>query len=114
MIKYTILLVRNPALKFDDFVRHHKEVHAKLFMSVPVVRETVRRYVQQHSVPIDVPGLPLVRFDGITELWFDDIEALSRCFSDTEYLVRVRSDEVSFLDFDACEFVISRENIVAG
>ncbi len=42
MIKYTILLVRNPSLKFDDFVRYHKEVHAKLFMSIPAVRNTVR------------------------------------------------------------------------
>ncbi len=50
----------------------------------------------------------------MTELWFDNIEALARCFSDAEYLARVRPDEESFLDFDACEFVISNEYAVKG
>ena len=112
MIKFTILLVRKPELTHAEFVRHHKEVHAALFTSIPVVRRTVRRYVQQHAVPADLPGLPPPRFDGITELWFDDADALARCFSDPEYLERIRPDEASFLDLHACEFVVSEETVV--
>lgn len=112
MIKFTILLVRLPALSHAQFVSHHRDVHAQLFMSIPVVRKTVRRYIQQHALPVALPGMPPVAFDGVTELWFDDIDALSTCFSDPDYLARVRPDEASFLDLHACQFIISSENLV--
>jgi uncharacterized protein (TIGR02118 family) len=112
MIKVTILLVRNPALSPKAFVQHHKEKHAALFMSVPVVQETVRRYVQQHSLRLELPGLPPEKYDGITELWFDDVESFGRCFSDPEYMRVVRPDETSFLDLERCDFVISAEHTV--
>lgn len=112
MIKFTILLKRKASLSHEQFVNHHKRVHADLFMSVPAVRETVRRYVQQHAMPITLPGLPPVKYDGVTELWFDDVEALGRCFSDAEYLERIRPDEESFLDLQGCDFIVSTENVV--
>ena len=114
MIKFTILLRRKSSMTHDEFVEHHKTVHAKLFMSMPVVKDTVRRYVQQHAVPADLPGMPPARYDGITELWFDDPEALARCFSDPEYMAHVRPDEESFLDLHGCDFVVSIETIVSG
>ena len=101
MIKFTILLVRKPGQTHEQFVEHHKIVHASLFMSIPVVKQTVRRYVQQHGMDVQLPGMPKTRFDGITELWFDDVEALGRCFSDPEYLAKVRPDEEAFLDLHA-------------
>ena len=114
MIKFTILLTRKPGLTHSQFVDHHKTVHAPLFMSVGVVKETVRGYVQQHALPVELPGMPPVKYDGITELWFDDVEALARCFSDPEYLARIRPDEESFLDLQACDFVVSTETVVLG
>ncbi len=81
-------------------------------MSVPIVKTTVRRYVQQHAVEFQMPGLPPANYDGVTELWFDDIEALGRCFSDPEYLDQVRPDEAFFLDLHACDFVVSEETSV--
>ena len=112
MIKFTILLVRNPALTQAQFVDHHKSVHADLFMSVPVVQDTVRRYTQQHRIDAELPGMPPTKFDGITELWFDDVASLARCFSDPIYLERIRPDEMSFLDPHACDFIVSTENVV--
>lgn len=112
MIKFTILLVRKPELTHGEFVEHHKTVHADLFMSIPAVQQTVRRYVQQHVIKAELPGMPPTKYDGITELWFDDVEALARCFSDPEYLTRIRPDEASFLDLHACDFVVSTENAV--
>ena len=34
MIKFTILLARNTSLTHQEFVHHHRNVHAALFMSV--------------------------------------------------------------------------------
>ncbi len=114
MVKFTILLKRNPSLGHDEFVDYHRTQHAPLFMSVAVVKATVRRYVQQHAMPVELPGLPPVKYDGITELWFDDVDALARCFSDAEYMAKVRPDEAKFLDLHACDFIISTETLIAG
>ena len=56
--------------------------------------------------------MPPVKYDGITELWFDDVEAIGRLFSDPEYLERIRPDEASFLDLERCDFIVSQENAV--
>ncbi len=112
MIKFTILLKRKASLTHEQFVAHHRDVHAALFMSIPLVKETVRRYVQQHGIPAELPGMPPAKYDGVTELWFDDIDALGKCFSDSEYMKRIRPDEESFLDLHGCDFIVSHENIV--
>ena len=112
MIKFTILLRRNPAMTHDQFVEHHRSVHAALFMSLPVVKETVLRYVQQHVIAAELPGMPPVKCDGITELWFEDVQALGRCFSDPEYMARIRPDEATFLDLHRCDFIVSTANEV--
>lgn len=112
MIKVTILLRRNPSRTLEQFIEYHKNEHAALFMSLPVVQQTVRRYVQQHSLGIALEGLPLAGYDGITELWFDDVESFGRCFSDEEYLRVVRPDEMNLLDLGACGIVLSTSNTV--
>ena len=112
MIKFTILLRRNPALTHPQFVDHHRKVHADLFSSVEIVKTKVRRYVQQHAIPVELPGMPPVTFDGITELWFDSVEDIGAVFTDPEYMERIRPDEASFLDLHRCEFIVSNESPV--
>ena len=114
MIKLTILLRRHPALSREQFVTYHREEHAPLFMSLPVVRDNVRRYVQQHTVDAALPGLPPTTIDGITELWFDDVDAVARVFTAPSYLATIRPDEETFLDLHRCELVLSEEHLVHG
>ena len=112
MIKFTILLKRKATLTHEQFVEYHKAKHAPLFSAVPAVQTHVRRYVQQHALPVELPGLPPARYDGITELWFDDVPAIAAVFGDAEYLARIRPDEEQFLDLHGCDFVGSQENPV--
>ena len=111
MLKFTILLRRSPSLSHDEFVTYHRERHAPLFCALPAVREHVRRYVQCHTVAADLPGLPPARFDGITELWFDDAAGLGAVFGSEEYMRTIRPDEARFLDLHGCEFVLSTEHV---
>lgn len=112
MIKVTILLTRNEALTREQFIAYHRTEHAALFSSIPVVKETVRQYVQQHALGVTIPGLPPEKYDGVTELWFDDLDGFGRCFSDDDYMRLVRPDEMKFLNLEACEIVITHENVV--
>lgn len=112
VVKFTILLKRHPAMTPAEFVDYHRHQHAPLFTSLPAVRAHVRRYVQQHPLPLTMPGLPPAKYDGITELWFDDEAGLAALFNDPEYLARIRPDEARFLDLHGCDFLLSRENVV--
>lgn len=112
MIKFTAMLVKNPALTHEQFVTHHKTVHAELFMGLPASQEHVRRYVQSHSLEQDLPGMPPSAYNGITEIWFDGIEGFAAVFTSPEYLATVRPDEESFLDLAAGDVSLSTENVV--
>lgn len=112
MVKFTILLRRRPGLTHAQFVDYHRTTHAPLFLSVDVVKEHVRRYVQQHSLDVDLPGLPPTTIDGVTELWFDDVDSIAAVFTAESYLGTIRPDEARFLDLPACEFIVSDEHPV--
>jgi len=114
MIKFTILLRRLPALSHEEFVAYHRTQHAPLFASLPEVQAHVRRYVQGHTVPGTLPGMPPVEYDGTTELWFDDLAGLAAVFTAPRYLEIIRPDEARFLDLHGCGFIIATENVVIG
>ena len=114
MIKFTILLRRLPALSHGEFVAYHRTQHAPLFSSLPEVKAHVRRYVQCHTLPDDLPGLPPAAYDGTTELWFDDLAGLAAVFTAPRYLEIIRPDEAKFLDLPGCGFIVATENLVIG
>ena len=90
MVKFTILLKRNSAMTMEQFVDYHRNSHAKLFKSLPEAKQYVRRYVQQHPVEGGIPGMPPRIYDGITELWLDDVEGLARLFQSKDYIEKIR------------------------
>lgn len=112
MVKFTILLRKRADLTHDEFVTYHKTKHAPLFISLPEVQQHVRRYVQCHSLPIALPGMPPQAYDGLTELWFDNEAAMGQVFMSERYLALVRPDEEKFLDMAGCGFLVCSENPV--
>ena len=112
MVKFTILLRKRADLTHEAFVQYHKTQHAPLFTSLPEVQQYVRRYVQGHTLPLDLPGLPAPAYDGTTELWFDSAEDISKVFGAESYLRLIRPDEAKFLDLPGCGFLVLAENPV--
>lgn len=112
MIKMTIVLRRHPSLTRDDFVAYHRGHHAALFSALPESILHVRRYVQVHAQHEELPGLPMLKADGLTEIWFDDLAGLAALFTSPAYLETIRPDEEKFLDLAACQIFIGNENEV--
>ena len=112
MIKFTILLRRRQDLTREEFVQHHKDNHAPLFKSLPEVQQYVRKYVQSHTQPVTLPGMPPPAYDGMTELWFDDIASIEKLFTAPRYMEVIRPDEEKFLDLQGCGFLVCTENQV--
>jgi len=112
MIKFTILLRRKQDMSHDEFVQYHKTNHAPLFMSLPEVQQHVRKYVQGHTLPVELPGLPPPAYDGTTELWFDAVDDIAKVFTAPRYMELIRPDEEKFLDLHGCGFLVCTENQV--
>ncbi len=112
MIKFSILLRKRTGMNHEEFVQYHKVSHAPLFTSLPEVQQYERKYVQCHGIAVSLPGLPQPYYDGITELWFDDTEAIGKVFGSADYMQTIRPDEEKFLNLHECGFLVSMENPV--
>ena len=91
---------------------HAKVPPSNLRRTMEAIVWRCRNGAKWRAIPAELPGMPPVAFDGITELWFDSVDDLAAVFTDPEYLARIRPDEASFLDLPRCEFVVSEENPV--
>ncbi|MFC1824959.1 EthD domain-containing protein, partial [Thermodesulfobacteriota bacterium] len=72
-----------------------------------------RRYVQNHAVTLPgATGEP--RIDGVTEIWFDDMEALQKFFkvalSDEGEQLRTEEDKI--FDAENIFFFIAEEKVI--
>ena len=53
-------------------------------------------------------------YDGVAELWADNLEEVKKAFAEPRYLEIVRSDEHKFLDLANCVFMVTEEVPMKG
>ena len=58
------------------------------------------------------PGTTVSNFDGIAEIWFDDISGARAFLESNGYKQNVIPDEEAFMDRKRCEFMYTNEHIV--
>ena len=94
-------------MTLDDFSRYWREVHAPIGRRIP----GLRRLVQSHRVtdPSDVTAA----FDGVAELWFDDLAALEVARRSPEWEVS-SADEANFIDATRTASFVSEEREIIG
>ena len=96
MIARMGLLQKKPDLSDAKFRAHWRDVHGPLAAKLP----GLRRYHQNHVVDREQRGIVYARgshdFDGISELWFDDLPSMQRAFS-SDLVEEVAADEASFI-----------------
>ena len=98
MIKVSGFLTRRPDLTHEQFSEYWKDKHAPLVMSLDSFASSVRRYIQQRPLN-NVPGsVPILPYDGVAELWFDNLRSALATFADQDYASIVAKDEENFLD----------------
>lgn len=122
VIKLVFCLRRKPDLSREEFQRYWREQHA------PIVRSHaealgIRRYVQLHSID-DAISMAVAAsrhspepFDGVAELWFDDLEALAA--SATTDAGRAAGaalleDERRFIDLERSPLFFTEEVSIIG
>ena len=108
MIKVSVFLTRRPGIGRQEFISYWTNEHVRLVCSLEGFTSAVRRYTQQH--PLESPeGLPEAPYDGIAELWLDDMESLGQVFGQEVYASVVVPDEEKFLDRAKTVMLITEE-----
>ena len=101
MIKQATFFKRRPDLEPAAFHDYWRNRHPEFVCRIP----GLKRYVQNHAIADDGP------FDGIAEVWFDDMDAM-RANSGAPELEAVRADEPNFLDTAGMASIITDEYVI--
>src|ERR1700719_1595732 len=71
MIKLVYCITKKTGLTDEEFFRYWGNIHAPIGVRIP----RLRKFVQSHR--LTVPGdKRRPDYDGVAELWFDNVEAL--------------------------------------
>ncbi len=90
----------------EEFFRYWRNVHGPIGARIP----RLRKLVQSHRVTI-VGDAHQPAYDGMAELWFDDMEALLAARRSPEWKASTE-DEANFIDSGRVAYFVSEERVV--
>lgn len=109
MIKVFTLIKRRNGLSYEEFAKYWEEQHGPLMKQV---LPGVKRYSQNHLVRLPGSGEP--QYDGIAEMWFDDLESWHKTrkayLGDKRKLIE--DDENKFIDKSKMLFFVVEEKVI--
>lgn len=103
VVKLIYCIRSKPGLSREEFIRYWADVHAPLGARIPGLRKLVHSYalaVSGDSRPAD--------FDGMAELWFDDVRAILEARQSAEWAAST-ADEANFVDLSRSAYFVSEE-----
>ena len=103
MVKNIELVTRKKSMDLDEFHGYWEKHHGPLAARI----ESIRRYVQSHTLMSEYKKVQPPWYDGTAETWFDGTNGMRMSAASPEY-VEVRADEKNFLEGEL-PFVITRE-----
>jgi uncharacterized protein (TIGR02118 family) len=106
MIKLVYCFARRPGLSFEEFDRYWRDVHAPIGSRIPGVRRFVQSVTIRDSRDAFEPT-----FDGMVELWFDDVDALLLGRQSLEWQAST-ADERHFIDPSRTAYFLTYERTV--
>lgn len=122
-IKLVYLLRRKAGLSREEFQAYWRDKHGPFVASVSE-NFGIRRYVQSHAFdnPLDAMmvasrGTLDEGFDGVTEIWWDSIEAFMAAVGTADGMAAAQAfvdDEANFVDFGRSIAFFTQEHRVYG
>lgn len=117
MVKLVFCVRRRAEYTPEAFRERWLEVHGPLVKKLRDQLPQMKRYVQSHALPAGIQeGLQASRgtaepFDGLTEVWFDSLEAMAGGGTPEELAAsqRLYEDEMEFVDFTRSVVFLTEE-----
>jgi uncharacterized protein (TIGR02118 family) len=108
MVKTMALLSRKPGVTSEQFDAHWHHPHGD---PLSLAIDTLRHYVQ--STRKDLEQVPAAPYDGIAEVWLDDIETAAGLTEHPKFAA-AQADQINFMQPDAVRYLMTEEQPVAG
>jgi len=102
-VKLVYCICRKPQLSREEFIRYWAGVHGLIGARIP----GLRRLVQSYALPAPGDDRPAA-FDGMAELWFDDLAAVLEARQSPEWEAST-ADEANFVDPTRSAAFVSEE-----
>ena len=112
LLKVSCFLTRRPDLSHDEFFRYWTEKHTPMLAKPMPGAPKVYSYVQLQPITETVPALRTAPYDGVAEIWFDDLEGAAAMFTSDHYNTVVAKDEENFLDRSKTTFLYAKEQVI--
>jgi hypothetical protein len=110
MVRLTAMLVRNPTLTHEEFLRHWHEVHGPLIRDTPDLARHLLRY-EQHPLTDD-RGVGTGGYDGVAVQWLPSMDSLLAFVSEPAYAELLAPDERLLLDMERIQVTFTEEPVV--
>ncbi len=106
MIKLVYCISKKAGLTDEEFFRYWENVHGPIGARIPSAAQTGAK------PPLIVSGdAHQPAYDGMAELWFDDMEALLAARRSPEWKASTE-DEANFIDPGKVAYFVSEERVV--
>jgi uncharacterized protein (TIGR02118 family) len=106
MIKLVYCITKKAGLTDEEFIHYWENIHGPIGARIP----RLRRLVQSRSLTVHADKTR-PDFDGMAELWFDDLEALLDARQSPEWKAATK-DEENFIDHGKVAYFISEEHVI--
>jgi uncharacterized protein (TIGR02118 family) len=106
MIKLVYCITKKPGLTDEEFFRYWENVHGPLGARIPGLRKLVQSRCL--TIPSDRYASD---YDGMAELWFDNVEALLAARTSPEWKAS-SEDEGNFIDHNKVAYFVSEEHVI--
>jgi uncharacterized protein (TIGR02118 family) len=104
MIKLVYCITRRHGMTPEEFSRYWREVHGPIGRRIPGLRRLVQSHPARHPADLSPPS-----FDGMAELWFDDLAALEAARRSPEWRAS-SADEAHFIDGTRTALFLTEEH----
>lgn len=106
MVKLVYCITKKAGMTDEEFFRYWKEIHGPIGARIP----GLCRFVQSHRVVV-AGDKYRPDYDGMVELWFDDVEALLKARQTKEWKASVE-DEGNFVDHNQVAYFVTEEHTI--
>jgi uncharacterized protein (TIGR02118 family) len=105
MIKVVYCVTKKAGLTDEEFFRYWENIHGPIGARIP----RLRKLIQSHRLIVPGDG-ERHDYDGVAELWFDDMEALRAARQSPEWKASTE-DEENFIDHNRVAYFDSEERL---
>jgi len=108
VVKLVYCITRRPGMSVDEFFRYWHDIHGPIGRRIPGLRRLVQSHAIRHP-----DGMRPPTYDGMAELWFDDLAALQAAQQSPQWQAS-SADEDNFIDKTRTALFLTEEREITG